>query len=113
MSFFIHDAMAQSGAPAGQAPAGGGLSFLIMIVIFFALMYFMLIRPQQKRAKEHRQMVEGLSKGDEIATNGGLVGKITNVGDNFLTLEIGTGVEIKVQRQAVAQVLPKGTLKSQ
>jgi len=107
MSFFISDALAEGAAQ----PQGGGLDFLIMIVIFFAIMYFMIIRPQNKRAKEHKKMVEALAKGDEVATQGGLMGKITNVGEEGITLEISEGVEVKMQSSAVTAVLPKGTLK--
>lgn len=108
MSFFISDAMAQQ---AGQAQ-GGGFEFLIMIGIFFAIMYFMIIRPQTKRAKEHKKMVEALSKGDEVVTNGGLLGKVAEVGENFIKVEIAEGTEVRVQKQAVATVMPKGTMKS-
>ena len=107
--FFIPDAMAA--APAGGA-AGEGGQFLIMMVILFGLMYFMIIRPQSKRAKEHRAMVEAIAKGDEIVTNGGTLGRVTKVGDQFISVEIATGVEIKVQRTAVSSVMPKGTIKS-
>ena len=108
MSFFISNAYAQVG---GAAPAGGGIEFMIMIAIFFALMYFMIIRPQSKRAKEHRKLLEALSKGDEVVTTGGMVGKISAVGENFLEVEVSEGTVIKVQKQAVTAVLPKGTIK--
>ncbi len=107
MDFFISNAWAQD-AP----PGGGGVSLLIWTLIFIALMYFLMIRPQMKRAKEHKQMVEGLSKGDEIVTSGGLLGRIKEIGDNFLLLEIGKDLEVKVQKQAVSATLPKGTMKS-
>lgn len=107
--FLISDAMAQAQpAPAG----GGGLEFLIMIGVFFALMYFMIIRPQSKRAKEHKSMLESLSKGNEIVTNGGLLGKVREIGDNFIQIEVAEGVEVKVQKQSVATVMPKGTMKN-
>ncbi|MEJ2630623.1 MAG: preprotein translocase subunit YajC [Acidihalobacter sp.] len=108
MSFFISNAYAQAGAP---APAGGGIEFMIMIAIFFALMYFMIIRPQSKRAKEHRKLLGALSKGDEVVTTGGMVGKISAVGENFLEVEVSEGTVVKVQKQAVTAVLPKGTIK--
>jgi preprotein translocase subunit YajC len=108
MSFFISNAYAQAGA---SAPAGGGIEFMIMIAIFFALMYFMIIRPQSKRAKEHRKLLEALSKGDEVVTTGGMVGKISAVGENFLEVEVSEGTVVKVQKQAVTAVLPKGTIK--
>jgi len=106
MSFFISDAMAA--APQGQ---GDALTSLLPLVFIFIVFYFLLIRPQSKKAKEHKQMVEALAKGDEIVTNGGLLGRITKVGDNFVELEIAEGVTVKVQRQAAASLMPKGTIK--
>ncbi len=106
MSFFISDAMAQT---AGGAGAGGFMSFLPMIALF-VIFYFLLIRPQQKRQKEHKNMVSGLAKGDEIVTMGGVLGKITAVDDNFVTVEVAKGVEIKVQRMSVQAMMPKGTV---
>lgn len=106
MNFFISDAWAQGGGP-----AGGGLLSLLPIVVIFVLFYFLLIRPQQKRQKQHKEMVENLSKGDEVVTAGGALGKITDVGDNFITLEISQGVNIKVQRSMVQAMMPKGTIK--
>ncbi len=107
MSFFISDAMAQA-APAAQ---GDSIMSLLPLVIFFIAIYFFLIRPQSKRAKEHKKMVENLSKGDEISTNGGLLGKITEVGETAITVELAENVSVKVQKHAVGAVLPKGTLK--
>jgi preprotein translocase subunit YajC len=107
MSFFISDAMA-SGAPAQQ---GGGLELLIMVGIFFAIMYFMIIRPQAKRAKEHRTMLDALGKGDEVSTTGGIVGKVVNIGENMVELKIAENTNIKVQKHAVASLMPKGTMK--
>ncbi|MGM0552916.1 MAG: preprotein translocase subunit YajC [Pseudomonadota bacterium] len=107
MDFLISAAHAQEGQPAG----GGMIEFLIMIVIFFAIMYFLIIRPQSKRAKEHRALIEGLSRGDEIVTNGGVAGKVTEVSDDFIRVEVADNVNVVVQRQSVASVLPKGTLK--
>lgn len=107
MDFFISNAWAQ------DAPAGGGTaSLLIWTLIFIALMYFLMIRPQMKRAKEHKQMVEALAKGDEIVTSGGLLGRIKDIGDNFILLEVGKELEVKVQKHAVSATLPKGTMKS-
>lgn len=106
MDFFISNAYAQD-----AAAQGGLLSFLPLIVIF-AVFYFMLIRPQMKRAKEHKQLVSQLGKGDEVITNGGILGKITDVSDAFVTLELAENIKIKVQRQAVANIMPKGTIKS-
>ena len=107
MDFFIADAHAQTGA-------GGDSTFpsLIMLIALFAVFYFVLIRPQSKRQKEHRAMVASLSKGDEVVTNGGLLGKITNVGDSFVTIEVADGMRVKVQRMAVASLMPKGTIRS-
>ncbi|MDE0976035.1 MAG: preprotein translocase subunit YajC [Arenicellales bacterium] len=104
MNFLISDAWAQAGGD-----AGGGLFSLLPLVVIFILFYFLLIRPQQKRAKQHKEMVTALKKGEEIVTNGGLLGKVTDLDDNFITLEIATGLNAKVQRQSVAQVMPKGT----
>ena len=105
LSFFISDAVAQTGGLGG----GGIMSFLPMIALF-VIFYFLLIRPQQKRQKEHKNMVADLAKGDEIVTMGGVLGKITAVGDNFLTVEIAKGTEIKVQRMSVQAMMPKGTI---
>ncbi len=107
MSFFISDALAA--APAQQPDPI--MSFLPLLLIF-VVFYFLLIRPQTKRAKEHKAMVEALSKGDEVVTNGGLLGRITQVDDNFVTLKIADNVEVKVQRQAIATLMPKGTTKA-
>lgn len=108
MSFLISDAMAAAGSAEQSDPI---MSFLPLIVIFI-IFYFMLIRPQSKRAKEHKQMVEALQKGTEVVTNGGVLGKITGIGDNFIVVQIADGVEIKVQRQSIAQLMPKGTIKN-
>ena len=104
----ISDAFAQA------APAGGDAGFmgLLPIVLMFVLLYFLMIRPQMKRAKEHKQMVEALQKGDEVLTAGGVVGRITVMGDAYVSLEIAPGIEISVQRSAVQTLLPKGTMKS-
>ena len=107
MSFFISDAYAQAGA--GQ---GGGLLSLLPLVVIFVIFYFLLIRPQQKRAKQHKEMVQAIKKGDEVVTNGGLLGKIVDTDDNFVTVDIAKGVEVKVQRHAIAQMMPKGTSKT-
>lgn len=105
--FLISDAMAEE----VSGPAGGGSEMFIMIGIFFAIMYFMIIRPQQKRAKEHRGLIGSLSKGDEVETTGGMLGKIAKVGDNSLHVEIAEGVTIKLQKNSISKVLPKGSLK--
>jgi preprotein translocase subunit YajC len=108
MNLFISDAWAQ----AAGAPQQGGLMSLLPLIAIFVVFYFLLIRPQQKRAKEHKKMTEALAKGDEVITNGGTLGKITDVGETFATVEIAQGVEIKVQRSAVQALMPKGTIKS-
>ena len=107
MDFLIASAYAQDAA--GQP---GGFAQFIPLILIFAVFYFLLIRPQMKRAKEHKALVSGLSKGDEIVTNGGLLGKITDLNDSFVTVELAEGVQIKLQRHAVASVMPKGTIKS-
>ena len=99
-------------AQAAPGAAGGGLSMIIMLVVLFGLMYFMMIRPQMKRQKEHRTMVSALAKGDEVVTNGGLAGRVDDLGDTFITIEIAPNVKVKLQKGAVQQVLPKGSLKS-
>jgi len=106
LDFFISNAYAQE-----AAQPGGLMSFLPLLVIF-VIFYFLLIRPQMKRAKEHKQLVSQLSNGDEVVTNGGLLGRITNVGESFITVELADNVKIKVQKHAVANVVPKGTIKS-
>ena len=107
MSFFISDALAE-GAAAGSADA---LTGLLPLVIFGVVLYFLMIRPQVKRQKEHKKLVDTISKGDEVVSNGGMAGKITDVGDNFIQLQVAEGVEVKIRRQAVESVLPKGSLK--
>jgi preprotein translocase subunit YajC len=109
MSFFISDAMAEGAAAAGQQ--GSGLMGMLPLVLIMVLFYFMLIRPQTKRAKEHKNMVESLAKGDEIVTNGGLLGRVNDVGESFLHVEIANGVDVKIQKQSVATLVPKGTYK--
>jgi preprotein translocase subunit YajC len=97
-----------------QAAGGGDPGFvgLLPIVLMFVLLYFLMIRPQMKRAKEHKQMVEALQKGDEVITAGGVVGRISKIGDAYVSLEIAPNTEINVQRAAVQTLLPKGTIKS-
>ena len=105
---FISNAYAQS---AGGSTEQQLLGFL-PIILMFVVLWFLMIRPQMKKAKEHKTMVEALAKGDEIVTQGGVAGRITKVGDNFIGVEVADNIEIMVQRQAVATVLPKGTLKA-
>jgi preprotein translocase subunit YajC len=109
MNGLIPDAMAQS---AGGAAPGGGIAPILMMVVFIAIFYFLLIRPQQKKAKEHQAMVTKLSAGDEVVTSGGILGKIVEVGDAFVTIEIAPNVQIKVQKFQITSLMPKGTLKS-
>ncbi len=87
------------------------LMSMLPLVLMFVVLYFVMIRPQMKKQKEHRSMIEALAKGDEIATAGGMLGKVTKLGDSYLGLEIASGVEVQVQRSAVVQVLPKGSIK--
>ncbi len=107
IEFIINNAWAQ-----GTPQEGGGGSFLFMMVIFFAIFYFLLIRPQTKQAKEQKQMLESITKGDEVVTTGGLLGRVNKVGDNFIILEISKELEVKVQKNAVSNILPKGTMKT-
>jgi preprotein translocase subunit YajC len=91
--------------------SGNPVASLLPLVFIFVVFYFLLIRPQSKKAKEHKQMVGALAKGDEIVTNGGLLGKLSKVGDNFVEVELAEGVTVKLQRNAIANVMPKGTIK--
>ncbi len=102
-----------SPAAAQAAPTQGSpISLLIMMVLFFGVFYFMAIRPQMKRAKEHRALLAGLSKGDEVIAAGGVAGRVEDLGEHFVSIEIANGVVIKVQKNAITAVLPKGSLKS-
>ncbi|MEO8248970.1 MAG: preprotein translocase subunit YajC [Burkholderiales bacterium] len=111
---FISSAFAQT-APA--APAAGGdflssMTSMLPLVLMFVVLYFVMIRPQMKKQKEHRAMIEALAKGDEVVVGGGLLGRITRLGEGYISAEIANGVEVQVQRGAVVQVLPKGTMES-
>ena len=112
--FLISDALAQT-APSAQGGEGAWTSIIFMVLIF-AVFYFLLIRPQVKRQKEHKAMVDALNKGDEVMTAGGIIGKITEMSDQYITLQVaavdGKPVEISMQRSAVQTLLPKGTMKS-
>jgi preprotein translocase subunit YajC len=109
MDFFINTAQAQAaGAAGGQSMMQAMLLPLLLLVVF----YFLLIRPQNKRAKEQREMLSKIAAGDEVATTGGILGKVTEVGDQFLTLEIASGVSVKLQKFQVSLVLPKGTVRN-
>ncbi|MEA3273728.1 MAG: preprotein translocase subunit YajC [Pseudomonadota bacterium] len=108
MSFFVSDALAE-----GQAAAQGGdpLLGLLFPIGLVVLLYFLMIRPQVKRQKEHKKLVEALAKGDEVTTMGGLVGRVIELGENFAQVEVADGVVVKIRRQAVESVLPKGSIK--
>lgn len=106
MSFFISDAMAAG------AESETSFGSLIPLLLIFVIFYFLLLRPQMKRAKDHKKMTASLDKGDEVVTNGGLLGRIKKLDDSFVTLEIAEGVVVKVQRGSISTLMPKGTLKS-
>ena len=112
---FISEARAQTTAPAAPAATGiesmfGNLTGMLPLVLMFVVLYFVMIRPQMRRQKEAKAMVEALAKGDEVVTAGGVHGRVTRLGDSFLHVEIANGVEIQLQRSAIVQVLPKGTV---
>jgi preprotein translocase subunit YajC len=109
MDFLISSAYAQAAAPAA---APNPLMSFLPLVILFGIFYFMLIRPQMKRAKEQKSMISALAKGDEVLTNGGILGRIEDLAEQFVTLEIAPNVVVKLQKQAISAVLPKGTLKA-
>ena len=112
---FISSAFAQT-APAAAAAGGSDmmstLTGMLPLVLMFVVLYFVMIRPQMRKQKEHRSMIEALAKGDEVATAGGLLGKVTRLGEGYLTLEISPGIEVQLQRSAIVQVLPKGAINS-
>jgi preprotein translocase subunit YajC len=110
MSLLISEAFAQA-APAAQGGTESGLLSMLPLVLMFVVLYFVMIRPQMKRQKEHKAMVDALAKGDEVVTSGGMLGKVTKIGETFVHVEVASGVELQVQRSAVTQVLPKGTFK--
>jgi len=109
LDLLIPVAHAQASPVAAQ---GGGMFQIILFGGFALLMYFMMIRPQMKRAKEHRELLAKLQKGDEVITSGGLAGRVAEIGDSFITLEVADGVQVKFQRVAIAIVLPRGSLKA-
>lgn len=111
MSFFISDAIAEAGAAAAEQP--DPLMSLILPIGLVVLFYFFLIRPQSKRQKEQRQMIADLQKGEEVLTSGGILGKITDMNENFITLEIANNVSLTIQKSAVQTIMPKGTIKEQ
>ena len=111
MSFFISNAMADAAAPAAAGPLGGGFEW-IFLVGFLVIFYLMIWRPQAKRAKEQKNLLGNLQKGDEVVTSGGIAGKINKVTDDFVVIEVSDTVELKIQKAAIAATLPKGTLKA-
>lgn len=111
MAFFIPEAVAQTAAPGGAAQNAGLINFLLLGGLFL-FMYFVIIRPQRKRQKEHQQLTESLSKGDEVVLTSGMLGKITDVDEHYITIKAANNVELKFQKVAVHAVLPKGTIKS-
>ena len=108
---FITNAFAQSSSAAAGGDLSSSLMGMLPLVLMFVVLYFIMIRPQMKKQKEHRNMVAALAKGDEVVTSGGMLGRVIELNDNRLVVQIAPNVEIQVQRSAVAQVLPKGTLK--
>ncbi len=108
---FISNAYAQS-AVGGLGGLGGNLTSFLPIILMFVVLYFLMIRPQMKRQKEQKSMMDALAKGDEVVTAGGILGKITKVADAYVTLEIAVGTEVVIQKVAVSTLLPKGTIKS-
>ena len=108
LDLFVSNAWAQS-APAAQ---GGGVSFIVMMIPLIAIMYFLMIRPQQKRQKEHKQMIDAMTAGNEVVTGGGILGKVIDVGEQFVTVEVADGVHVKVQKHSVAAVLQKDTIRN-
>lgn len=109
MDFLISNAYAQAAAPAA---APNPLMSFLPLIILFGIFYFMLIRPQMKRAKEQRAMIAALARGDEVLTNGGVLGRVEDIAEQYVTLEIAEGVKVRLQKQAISAVLPKGTLKA-
>jgi preprotein translocase subunit YajC len=106
----ISQAFAQT-APAASGGTESSLLSLLPLVLMFVVLYFIMIRPQMKRQKEHKSMVEALAKGDEVVTAGGVLGRVSKIGETYLHVEVANGVELQVQRTSIVQVLPKGTLK--
>lgn len=111
---FISTAMAATTPSVSSAtsPGTSGMGTIIFLVVFFAIFYFLVIRPQSKKAKEHRTMINNLAEGDEVITSGGLLGTVNKISDNYIVLEVAEGLKVKLQKQAISMCLPKGTLKS-
>jgi len=108
---FISEAFAQSAPPAVSGGAESSLMSLLPLALMFVVLYFIMIRPQMKKQKEHKAMIEAIAKGDEVVINGGVLGRVAKLGESFLHIEVANGVELQVQRGSVVQVLPKGTFK--
>ncbi len=108
---FIAEAFAQTAPAAAGGDSPSSLLSLLPLVLMFVVLYFIMIRPQMKRQKEHKAMVEAIGKGDEVVIGGGVLGRVSKVGETYLHVEVASGVELQVQRQSVVQVLPKGTFK--
>ena len=109
LNVVINNAQAEEVSRASQS---AGIIDFVPLLLIFVVFYFMLIRPQMKRTKEHKALVEALAKGDEVMTNGGLAGRVADLGENFVLVEVAAGTEVKIQRQAVTTILPKGTIKT-
>lgn len=112
LEFFIPSAHAQMSSPLGSPQQGGGLSFVLMFVVFFVFIYFFIWRPQNKRAKETQSLLDSLAKGDEVVTAGGLLGRITKISGQYITLSVANNVDIVMQKSSIVNVMPKGTLKT-
>lgn len=108
---FISSAFAQTAPAAAGGDMQSSLMSMLPLVLMFVVLYFVMIRPQMKKQKEHRAMIDALAKGDEVATVGGVLGKVTKLGESHVSLEVASGVELQIQRSAVVQVLPKGSIK--
>jgi preprotein translocase subunit YajC len=110
LNFFISDAVAEGGSSLGGQPEL--VSQLLVFGGIFVIFYFLFIRPQNKKIKEHKEMTEGLKKGDEVVTNGGVLGKITGLHENFVSIEIAQDIQMRIQRQSISSLMPKGTIKA-
>lgn len=108
---FISSAFAQTASTAAEGGMQSSLVGMLPLVLMFGVLYFVMIRPQMKKQKEHKAMIDALAKSDEVVTAGGVLGKVTKMGDSYVYLEVASGVEVQIQRSAVVQVLPKGTIK--
>jgi preprotein translocase subunit YajC len=112
VDFFVSNAYADSPLAVAAGPQGGGFSFVIMFVVFFLFIYFVIWRPQNRRAKEQQNLINSIAKGDEVMTAGGMLGRVTKITDQYVGISIANNVEILMQKSAVTSILPKGTIKS-